>query len=380
MNASKNIWVVYPFTACTLGVADEYFVKSNTSNAFFVALRQARRILGVDACAVCLTDAVAGYTISDKGVSFRFFPVSGKRGADARAFGKQWSRYLVTNLIRERPALVFLFIGYGWFAILLAAICQLLSIPYVPIIAGWGVSTRRSLRWYYGNALRTIVHTETHKKRFAEAGVDVGNFLVMPMGVDTDLFQAKPLSAYRKSPDQVRFIHVGRIVARKNLLLALRTFAAIRKMSPGAHFDVVGPVGEREYYTRVTQYVKQRGLESAVTFHGEVPNDRLPTFYQKADLMLFPTLSESFGFVIAESMACGTPVAALSGKGSPDELIQDGTDGILTSQERYTARVLSILHRPDELMKMGQAARGKVVEKYSSRRTYQQLQDLITIL
>jgi glycosyltransferase involved in cell wall biosynthesis len=105
-----------------------------------------------------------------------------------------------------------------------------------------------------------------------------------------------------------------------------------------------------------------------------VPNEAMPEIYAQADLMLFPTLSESFGFVLAESMACGTPVAALSDRGSPDEIIQDGLNGILAKdEEELTNKILLLLRNPEQMKNMGKAARNKVVSNYSSNRTYDQL-------
>jgi glycosyltransferase involved in cell wall biosynthesis len=94
--------------------------------------------------------------------------------------------------------------------------------------------------------------------------------------------------------------------------------------------------------------------------------------------MLFPTLSESFGFAIVESMACGTPVAALSGRGGPDEIIEDGVDGILAQDEaELTERIIDILTNPKRLEAMGRAARKKVEKQFDANRTYGQLMQLI---
>jgi glycosyltransferase involved in cell wall biosynthesis len=375
---SGSIWVIYPFTASTIGAEDEYVIQSNITNAFLVALNRVGKRHGLEVHAVYLTDAPNGWESVHNGIRFRFFPVTIGHNRGPEGFGKQWSLPLVKALVYEHPYIVFLFIGGGWFAISLAAVCKALSVPYCPIVAGWGIGTRRSLRWYYKNGLRTIVHTEAHKRRFAEAGVDTLNFLVMPMGVDTGLFQAKPESAYYHSGRAPHFITVGRIVPGKNLIGALRAFDYIRGVYPNSMFSVVGPVGDSQYWTTVQRFISECSMARHVRFCGTVRNDLLPAFYQGSDMMLFPSLSESFGFVIAESMACGTPVAALRGAGSPDELIDDGVDGILADNEEQLAlRVIETLKDEQRLRQMAKAARRKVEERYSIERTYEQLVSLL---
>jgi glycosyltransferase involved in cell wall biosynthesis len=372
-----QIWIIYPFTANTLGTTENYFWESNRTNAFFVALRRIQKETGSQVSVVYLTDAAESHESIQDEIRFRFFPVSVGRGRGVGGFGKQWSIALISRLIRERPSLVFLFIGGGWFALTLAVICKGLGIPYCPIVAGWGVATRRSLRWYYGNALRTIVHTEAHKQRFANAGVNTQNFMVMPMGVDTQLFRAKPQSAYLRVKDDVRFIHVGRIVPGKNLIGALKVLSQVRGVYPNVVLDVVGPISDQEYWIKAQQFISGHSLEKQVCFHGKVENAVLPALYAQADLMLFPTLSESFGFVIAESMACGTPVVALRGAGSPEEIIEDGVDGILADEEQLAERTIALLEQPHELARMGVQAAQKIRRCYSHEQTYRDIRKLL---
>lgn len=373
-----QIWVIYPFTSQAIGADDNYVIHSNSSNAFFVVLRRLQKEMAIRVRAIYMTSAKIAHEVEQEGIEFQFLPVTIDPKQGHASFGRQWSLSIVWKLFTERPRLVFLFIGGGWFAIFLALVCRILSIPYCPIIAGWGVSTRRSQRWYYRNALHVIVHTNKHKELFRNNGIDVDRFLVMPMGVDTDLFLFKPVTSVEINNRKLQFIYAGRLEPTKNLLGALKVFAKIKERYPFVHFDVVGPTSSLEYYQEALAFISENGLGDNVNFHGFVPNNEMPDLYSKADIMLFPTLSESFGFVLAESMACGTPVVALSGKGSPDEIIEDGVDGILAKDENdLTLRILELLGNPERLKAMGRAARDKVERLYSVNRTYAQLVDLL---
>jgi glycosyltransferase involved in cell wall biosynthesis len=375
---SKSIFVLYPFTPSTMGADDNYVVRSNSSNAFFVALRAIQQNTKIEVKAVFLTDKGSGYEIDEKKIIYQFSPMTFSTSVKNKGFGSQWSVNMVWSVIKEKPGLVFLFISGGWFAIFLALVCRLFSIPYCPIIAGWGTSTRRSQKWYYRNALHVVVHTNAHKALFKKSGVDTSNFLVMPMGVDTSLFSMKNLEQYELRGRPVRFAHVGRIEPGKNLLGALRVFTTIREKYPNTYFDIIGPAANKDYYQQVLSFIRDNHLDDHVILHGFIPNEALPAFYAKADLMLFPTLSESFGFVLAESMACGTPVAALRGRGSPDEIIEDGVDGILANNEAEMAdEILKLFQNPDRVTAMGKSARQKVELHFSANRTYAQLLELI---
>lgn len=373
------IFVIYPFSPSAIGVNEDYVTQSNTTNSFFIALRKVQKERSITVNSLYITNKKRYFHQIVDGIDYRFFPATKNPGNNQYSFGHQWSMKLVYEIVRKKPSLVFLFISGGWFAIFLALTCWLFSIPYCPIVAGWGVSTRRSQRWYYNHALRVIVHTNAHKELFTSKGINTHNFMVMPMGVDTDLFSPKDTEAYELVERPIHFLHVGRIEPGKNLLGALQAFSIVQGIFPNSCMEIVGPDTNQEYYQQVNSYIQKNKLQDSVHFHGFVPNGKMSEFYTSADLLLFPTLSESFGFVIAESMACGTPVAALSGRGSPDEIINDGVDGLLAKDiEELADKILKVLNCPGKLRIMGQSARQKVELNYSAYRTYLQIQELLS--
>lgn len=377
-NLSRQLWVIYPFTPSAIGVNEDYVIRSNTTNSLFTSLRKLQKEKPIDINAIYITDKRQYFHQDVEGVDYRFFPATWNPENNQTSFGRQWSLKMIIEIVRKRPTLIFLFISGGWFAIFISLICWIFSVHYCPIIAGWGVSTRRSQKWYYKHALCVIVHTNAHKKLFSDKGIDTGNFMVMPMGVNTDLFLPKDAGSYGFDHRPVRFLHAGRIEPGKNLLGALHVFNSIQLKFTDSQIDIIGPATNLEYYQQVISYIKKNNLQDKVYFHGFIPNEKMPEFYTTADMLLFPTLSESFGFVIAESMACGTPVAALSGRGSPDEIIQDGLNGILAKDETELAtKILEVLHSPEKLKRMGQDARLKVESNYSVNRTYIQIKELL---
>jgi len=92
-----------------------------------------------------------------------------------------------------------------------------------------------------------------------------------------------------------------------------------------------------------------------VTFHGFVKQDRLPPFYQNADLVILPSRRESFGLVLAEAMAAGRPVVA-SRVGAIPEVVVDGSTGLLIPPDDTTAcadAIVSLLGNTDRMREMG---------------------------
>jgi len=114
-----------------------------------------------------------------------------------------------------------------------------------------------------------------------------------------------------------------------------------------------------------------------VNFIGSVKQEQLVSFYQDADVVLLPSKHESFGMVITEAMACGTPVIALEGSGGPEEIILNGFDGLVVPIENYSHTVLKLLTDQSLLKELSKNSLVSVKNKWSQNRTAEILLDLI---
>ena len=74
---------------------------------------------------------------------------------------------------------------------------------------------------------------------------------------------------------------------------------------------------------------RSRGLADRVTFRGRVAQTDLPWYFSAADILVLPSSFESFGMVILEALACGTPVAATR-VGATEDLLGDVLNGRLS--------------------------------------------------
>jgi phosphatidylinositol alpha-mannosyltransferase len=153
-----------------------------------------------------------------------------------------------------------------------------------------------------------------------------GRYRVIPNGVEVPA--ELPASAERAPGAPLRLAFVGQTVERKGLPILLRAFEALRE-----HLDVelvlVGPDADD---------VAPMMLDTAgVTALGKVSDaDKVATL-ASADLLVAPSLGgESFGMVLTEGLAAGTPVVASDIPGYAD-VVRDGVDGVLVPRGDATA-------------------------------------------
>jgi glycosyltransferase involved in cell wall biosynthesis len=135
-------------------------------------------------------------------------------------------------------------------------------------------------------------------------------------GIDTDSF------TFREHPDDY-VLFLGRFTDGKGVLQAI-------DIAKRAGVRIVLAAPEDEYYqTKIAPLVDG----TAVVYAGEVGHDDKVTLIGGARAMLYPVQSgEPFGLVLAEAMACGTPVAALD-RGAVREVVEDGVTGIVFDSE-----------------------------------------------
>jgi len=164
------------------------------------------------------------------------------------------------------------------------------------------------LRRFHGRSSAVLVATPAIRALLEERGIR--NIADWSRGVDTDLFQ--PLGQRFTDLRRPVFLYVGRVAVEKNLP------AFLSLDLPGTKL-VVGDGPDRK--------VLERRFPEAV-FVGARTGVELASYYQRADVFVFPSRTDTFGLVLAEAMACGTPVAAFPVRG-PIDVVKDPAAGVL---------------------------------------------------
>lgn len=117
-----------------------------------------------------------------------------------------------------------------------------------------------------------------------------------------------PSRDYERKPKEsgyAKFVFLARIHPKKNLLGAITYFASIKG---NVTFDIYGPVEDEEYWGRCQKEIAKLSNNIKVSYCGLLSHEEVHETFSKYDAFLFPTLSENYGHVIAESLFVGTPV------------------------------------------------------------------------
>lgn len=162
----------------------------------------------------------------------------------------------------------------------------------------------RYLRFFHNRTARTVVSTSALKAQLTELGIN--NAEVIGRGIDCQRFHPSKRSSqlrasWQVADDHLAVIYVGRLAAEKNIALAIEAFLAIQSQHPSAQFILVGdgPIAPQ-----------LRKQHPDFIFAGMQTGDDLTAHFASADLMLFPSETETFGNVVLEAMASGVPVLA----------------------------------------------------------------------
>jgi glycosyltransferase involved in cell wall biosynthesis len=172
------------------------------------------------------------------------------------------------------------------------------------------------LRHHHGAAQRTLVATEHLRRELAARGFD--NVELWPRGVDTELFT--PCGRDHLEAPRPIWMYAGRVAVEKNLE------AFLDLDLPGTKI-VVGDGPDRK--SLETRY-------RPALFVGYKFGTALARHLSCADVFIFPSRTDTFGLVMLEAIACGTPVAAYPVTG-PIDVVTDGVNGILDHDLRRAA-------------------------------------------
>ena len=187
-----------------------------------------------------------------------------------------------------------------------------------------------------------------------------GDYKVIPNGVDVARFAtAVPIARWQDGVPNVLF--VGRHESRKGLLDLLKAHRILRRTGGHSRLLIVGS-GPQEREAR--RYVATRGL-NGVEFLGRVSDDEKAQLYKTADVYVSPaTGGESFGIVLLEAMAAGTPIVASDIHGYKG-VVRRGREGLLVPprQPRELAVAIDqLLRDPARRAEMGESGRARAAE------------------
>lgn len=208
---------------------------------------------------------------------------------------------------------------------------------WIPLMAGYAY-----MRAFHDKSGRIMVATPTMRDRLEERGFR--NLTVWSRGVDVDLFHPSKRGVdggvYADLPRPV-WAYVGRVSVEKNIE------AFLKLDLPGSKVVVGGGPMKEELARRFPE----------ARFTGPKFGEDLARHYADADVFVFPSLTDTFGLVILEAMATGTPVAGFVAPG-PQDIIPGSGAGAISDDLRAACL---------EALKMDRNATRAYAEKFSWR-------------
>lgn len=340
-----------------------------------LALKKVNEITTFDCKVIYFTDAAKSYHRINYGIQHFFSPLSFRGRNSNHSFARQWSMKAIRRLIVNPPDVIGLYGGYGRFTHTVSRICKFKNIPYYVHLGGWPVPRDASQMQCLNEATYVVTFTERQKKWMSEEGIYSGdNTRILPIGVDIEVFKPGVREELQRNP---RLIYVGRLFENKGVYEAIQSVRAIRNCIPNITLDIIGSHNDKKFIKKLRNYIREYNLEEFVRLPGAVPYSQLPSLYANADLFIFPSPLESFGFAVVESMACGTPVIALRGSGGPEEIIRHGEDGILTDLPNLAFEAIELLQNPVRLKQMRVCAVKKIQKKYTLEDTVKKFKNLL---
>ena len=177
----------------------------------------------------------------------------------------------------------------------------------LPIPLSWGY---RFLKWFHGAAERVMVPTPTMGQLLNHHGVHQKT-VIWNRGVNHDLF--RPRSQEDSYGPRPYWLCAGRVAVEKNIEAFLKLDLPGTKIIAGD-----GPARA----SMQTKYPDAFWL-------GYKFGEELAKIYADSDVFVFPSKTDTFGNVLLESIASGTPVAAFPVPG-PQDVLKPGVDGVLS--------------------------------------------------
>ena len=199
-----------------------------------------------------------------------------------------------------------------------------------------GTLSGRIIRWTYGKADAIVALSEGVRSDVAcRYSLDIDRITTIYNPVDLDMIRSARCAEVAELPGwsgaeaTIRIIGIGRLVPQKGFDILLRALARVHRPW------TLALLGEGAAEEGLRRLARELGILDRVVFAGHVANPY--PYLSQADLFVLSSRWEGFGHVIAEAMACETPVVSTRCPSGPDEIIEDGVSGRLCAPNSVSA-------------------------------------------
>lgn len=181
-------------------------------------------------------------------------------------------------------------------------------------------------------------------------------------------FQARPI-----------FLFVGQIVPRKGLKVLLEACSILKSQGYSDYTLLV--VGSGEQRQELEAFAQSSGLDAQVRWVGQVKYESLGSYFQQADVFVFPTYEDIWGMVLVEAMAFGKPVICSKGAGAV-EMMSDGENGFIydpTQPAVLAEHMRQLIDNPNFVTAMGKKSL-QIMARHTPRDATQSFIDAVELV
>jgi glycosyltransferase involved in cell wall biosynthesis len=158
------------------------------------------------------------------------------------------------------------------------------------------------------------------------------------------------------------FLFVGHVIPRKGLPLLLQACTILK--ARGYEHYTIQVIGDGTQQAELAAFCQEQHLSDRVQWVGRVAFDRIGTYFQAADVFVFPTLEDTWGVVTLEAMLLGKPILCSTGAGTA-ELVRSGENGYVFAPDDPTKLadlMQQFLDNPDLIPAMGDRSKQIMAE------------------
>ncbi|MHA1974833.1 MAG: glycosyltransferase family 4 protein [Candidatus Hodarchaeales archaeon] len=285
---------------------------------------------------------------------------------------------IVKEIVKNKPHIIIV-CGYinptMWLAFTIGII---LKIPIIYWTEGikepqsfFGALTRPLRILFPKKSKAVLVPGRRSRNYVINFNVDVKKIFVAPNTIDNKLFISKS-EKYRSFKEELKgqiglkgkvvILYVGRVTEEKGINFLLEAYRKLKYEISDIALLIVG-------YGELCDIINEEKADDIVLTGAVVKFKQLIKYYSMADIFVFPTLGDVWGFVINEAMACGLPVISTHASQAATEMIRFGENGYIVkgadSNQLYEV-LKNLVHNSELRRRMGEKSRKILINEFNS--------------
>lgn len=174
---------------------------------------------------------------------------------------------------------------------------------------------------------------------------------VLPTGINLNIFKKSLKARYdlrKKLKINLKknvLISVSRLGKEKNLEFLIKSFAQLLKKRKDV---LMLMIGHGHFLKQLKKTAQELKIDRSIIFTGEIPHEKIHSFYQASDIFVFSSLTETQGLVILEAMSIGLPVIALEDDALAEIVINNQNGFLIKKQspELFAQKIAKVLNDP----------------------------------